>query len=286
MLHRLQCHSNALCIGKAANKYCYCCRSLRSKHFQSSYCAKDKARAKKKMEGRRGGEKRKRLSANPASSPVARDHWGIFELIIKESGNEGNDLFLSITPRSRSTLVPIIPLFRFSRACEFPNPHLALGKTVEEAAQTPRFWKFHNLVPSLDISRFGSFVNWQLVKTEDSITTGSPRSKYEQNIRIVAYGLLLRNIRNIWICMGKTYCFYNLRKYNDFNKKNSLPYLKCVLPLSCVVHGPIYGRFMGFYVNGFLSNLYTERKPADLLNIFYRFVHSRVLGWIVCSYFH
>ena len=23
--------------------------------------------------------------------------------------------------------------------------------------------------------------------------------------------------------------------------------------LSCVVHGPIYGRFMGFYVNGFLS---------------------------------
>ena len=35
--------------------------------------------------------------------------------------------------------------------------------------------------------------------------------------------------------------------------KKSLPYLKCVLRLSCVVHGPIYGRFMGFYVNGFLS---------------------------------
>ena len=33
-------------------------------------------------------------------------------------------------------------------------------------------------------------------------------------------------------------------------KKNSLPYLKYVLRLSCVVHGPIYGRFMGFYVNG------------------------------------
>ena len=48
--------------------------------------------------------------------------------------------------------------------------------------------------------------------------------------------------------------------------KNSLPYLKCVLRLSCVVHGPIYGRFMGFYVNGFLSlrlryPLYIERKP-------------------------
>ena len=35
--------------------------------------------------------------------------------------------------------------------------------------------------------------------------------------------------------------------------KNSLPHLKCVLRLSCVVHGPIYGRFVGFYVNGFLS---------------------------------
>jgi len=35
--------------------------------------------------------------------------------------------------------------------------------------------------------------------------------------------------------------------------KNSSPYLKCVLRLSCVVHGRIYGRFMGLYVNGFLS---------------------------------
>ena len=33
--------------------------------------------------------------------------------------------------------------------------------------------------------------------------------------------------------------------------KNSLPYLKCVLRFSCVVHGQIYGRFMGFYMNGF-----------------------------------
>ena len=35
--------------------------------------------------------------------------------------------------------------------------------------------------------------------------------------------------------------------------KNSLLYLQCVLRLSCVVHGPTYGRFMGFYVSGFLS---------------------------------
>ena len=44
--------------------------------------------------------------------------------------------------------------------------------------------------------------------------------------------------------------------------KNSLPYLKCVLRLSCVVHGPIYGRFMGFYVNGFLSILIKTHKTA------------------------
>ena len=39
----------------------------------------------------------------------------------------------------------------------------------------------------------------------------------------------------------------------SIKKKNSLPYLKCVLRLSCVVQGPIYGRFMGFHVNDFLS---------------------------------
>ena len=34
-------------------------------------------------------------------------------------------------------------------------------------------------------------------------------------------------------------------------KKNSLPYIKCVLRLSCVVHGPICGRLMACTVNGF-----------------------------------
>ena len=42
--------------------------------------------------------------------------------------------------------------------------------------------------------------------------------------------------------------------------KNSLPYLKCVLHLSCVVHGPIYGCSMGFYVNVFFGKpLYIEK---------------------------
>ena len=35
--------------------------------------------------------------------------------------------------------------------------------------------------------------------------------------------------------------------------KTRLTYLKCVSRLSCVVHGPIYGRFIGFYANDFLS---------------------------------
>ena len=48
--------------------------------------------------------------------------------------------------------------------------------------------------------------------------------------------------------------------------QNSLPYIKCVLRLSCVVHGPIYGRFMGFIVTGFplykpLHRGTIERKP-------------------------
>ena len=34
------------------------------------------------------------------------------------------------------------------------------------------------------------------------------------------------------------------------SKRDSLPYMKRVLHLSCVVHGPIYGRFMGCTVNG------------------------------------
>ena len=53
--------------------------------------------------------------------------------------------------------------------------------------------------------------------------------------------------------MGKkTYRFCNLRN-ESISIKNSLPYLKCVLRHSCVVNGPIYDPFMGFYVNGFLS---------------------------------
>ena len=43
-----------------------CLISLRSKHFQYSYCAKVRAGAKKKLEGGGEGEKRKWLPANPS----------------------------------------------------------------------------------------------------------------------------------------------------------------------------------------------------------------------------
>ena len=80
--------------------------------------------------------------------------------------------------------------------------------------------------------------------------TGSPSSKYEHR----RTSALLRNIRNIRICMGKKKPIVSVTYENErISIKNSLSYLKCVLRLSCVVQGPIYGRFMGFCVNVFLS---------------------------------
>ena len=64
---------------------------------------------------------------------------------------------------------------------------------------------------------------------------------------------LLRNIRNIRICMGKKPIASVTYENKRISIKNSLPYIKFVLRLSCVVHGPIYGRFMGCTVNGFVS---------------------------------
>ena len=58
--------------------------------------------------------------------------------------------------------------------------------------------------------------------------------------------------------MGKKPIVSVTNENETISIKNSLPYLKCVLRLSCVIHGPIYGRFMGFYVTGFLS------KPLNL----------------------
>ena len=39
-----------------------------------------------------------------------------------------------------------------------------------------------------------------------------------------------------------------------------------MLRLSCVVHGPIYGHFLGFYVNRFLI-LKSRRKPINKMDL-------------------
>ena len=79
---------------------------------------------------------------------------------------------------------------------------------------------------------------------------GSPSSKYEHR----RASALLCNIRNMKICMGKKPIVpvtYENERILIKPIKNSLPYIKCVLRLSCVTHGPIHGRFMGCTVNGF-----------------------------------
>ena len=79
-------------------------------------------------------------------------------------------------------------------------------------------------------------------------STGSPSSKYGHR----RTSALLRNIRNIRICMGKKPIVSVTYENERISIKNSWPNIKCVLRLSCVVHWPIYGRFMGCTVNGFL----------------------------------
>ena len=94
------------------------------------------------------------------------------------------------------------------------------------------------------------------------IPTGNPSSKYEHR----RTSALLRNIRNIRICMGKKPIVSVTYENERISIKNSLPYLKCVLRLSCEVHGPIYCRFMGFYVNGFLSKGWALQRSGPLIH--------------------
>ena len=78
-----------------------------------------------------------------------------------------------------------------------------------------------------------------------------PQIAQARNMSIVATSALLRNIRNIRTCMAKKPIVSVTYENERISIKNSLPQLKCVLRLSCVAHGPIYGRFMGFLVKGF-----------------------------------
>ena len=54
-----------------------------------------------------------------------------------------------------------------------------------------------------------------------------------------------RNMNTGNICVGKKPIVSVTYENERTSIKNSSPYIKCVLRLSFVVHGPIYGRFMG-----------------------------------------
>ena len=53
--------------------------------------------------------------------------------------------------------------------------------------------------------------------------------------------------------MGKKPIISITYENERISMKNSLPCIKCVLRLSCVVNELIYGRFMGCTVNSFLT---------------------------------
>ena len=89
-------------------------------------------------------------------------------------------------------------------------------------------------------------------------STGSPSSNYGHR----QASALLHNIQNTRIRMGKKPIVSVTYKNERILIENSLLYLKCVLRLSCVVHRPIYGLFMGFYVNAFLFH-----KNPYILNV-------------------
>ena len=92
------------------------------------------------------------------------------------------------------------------------------------------------------------------------MSTGSPSSKNEHR----RASALLRNIQNIRICMGKKPIVSETYENERFSIKNGLPYLKCVLSLSCVVHGPDLWPLYGFLFKR-LSRLYKADKGLPRL---------------------
>ena len=105
-------------------------------------------------------------------------------------------------------------------------------KTVTESFQSTTLgnWDFSLAEQTFDLAIMST-----------GFSTGNPSSKYEHR----RTSALLRNIRNIKICIEKkTYRFRNIRKRKDFNKKNTLPYVKFVLRLSCVVQCKVKAVFI------------------------------------------
>ena len=89
------------------------------------------------------------------------------------------------------------------------------------------------------------FHNWTFNVRVLELTSWAPQLAQVRNMSIGEFWHSVRNIRNIRICMGKKPIVTVTYKNQRISMKNSLPYIKGVLRPSCVVHGPIYGRFMG-----------------------------------------
>lgn len=90
-----------------------------------------------------------------------------------------------------------------------------------------------------------------------SIITGGPSSKYEHRHCGIPFELN-RSVGGEKPIVSVTYRYERI----STEKKHGLPYLKCVLGISCVIREPIYVHFMGFSVTGFLSK--KERIPYFL----------------------
>ena len=90
-------------------------------------------------------------------------------------------------------------------------------------------------------------------KMHMKISIARPQVPQARNNEYRRTSALLRNTGNIKICMGKKSIVSVTYGNERISIIYSLPYIKCVSRLSCVVHGPIYGRLMGCIVNCFLS---------------------------------
>ena len=130
-------------------------------------------------------------------------------------------------------------------------------KKINFPAKTQTFPKcgLHNSPTALnkDNQRLLCSINWTFNVRVLELTSWAPQVAQARNMSIGEYWHSVRNVRNIRICMGKKPIVSVTYKNERISMKNSLPDIKGVLRLSCVIHGPIYGRFMGCTVNGLFS---------------------------------
>ena len=79
--------------------------------------------------------------------------------------------------------------------------------------------------------------------------------------------VLLRKIRSIRICKGKkTYRFWNVRKWKNFNKKQQILDKMCLTSLPCGPWADLWP-FYGLYCNGsdgFLSPMFAHANISSL----------------------